>query len=119
VVISFLWAFREFLICGEPCPSRPAVITARTQEAVAMTVWLAINLLALLVFLLNRRRIGLLVLGGVQVADVAITLGFGLILAMANDFSSGLAWWAGSPIAAVAVLLLYLRARETPRRSTP
>jgi lipopolysaccharide export LptBFGC system permease protein LptF len=117
VVITFFWAFREFLICWAPCPDRSAIIAERTQQAVAMTVLLAINLVGLVVFLLSRRRIGLRVLGGVQIADIAVTLGFGIARAVSdNDFSSGFGWWAGSVIAAVTLLLVYLRTRDQGAR---
>ncbi len=108
LVVTVWWAFRDFVVCWTPCPDRPDIIAQRTLEAAGLSIWLAINLVAVVIFGLSRKRKGLIVLGGVEVVDLAFTLLVGVMFASSSELMTAVQWWSGSLIAAVTLGLLYL-----------
>lgn len=110
LVTSIGWALRDFLPCGlsrYPCLQEETVVARHTLAAIGFSVWLAVNVVALLIFLLNRRRPGAILLAGVQLVDVAITLVTGLMHFLQSGLPSGPDWWSGSAMAIVTLILLY------------
>ena len=113
LVVAFAWAFRDFFICwGGPCLNRPTILAQRTLAAIALSIWVVVNLIALVIFVGNRRRLGTRVLGGVEVVGLVITLVLGGNLAGANDLVTAAEWWSGSVIAAATLGMLYFFSRQ-------
>jgi hypothetical protein len=109
LVVALAWAFRDFLICwGSPCLDRPAIVAQRTWAAVALSIWLVINLVAIVIFVVNRRHLGTRVLGGVEVVGLVITLVVGGNFVAAGDPLTATQWWSGSLIATAILGMLYL-----------
>lgn len=110
LVVAFFWAFRDFVLCWTPveCAGRSSIIAARTSEAVALSVLLAINIIAFAFFMINRRRPGLFSLAAIQLVDLAVALLLSVPLALAGDWGTTLQGSSGGVIAAVLLSLLYV-----------
>ena len=107
---AFAWAFRDFILCWTQaeCAARSSIVATRTVEAAAFSAVLALNLVALGVFLANRQRPGLLVLSALQVVDLAITVVYGAIFAASSEWVTMLQSLSGGFLAALLLGLLYV-----------
>jgi hypothetical protein len=105
------WAFRTGLF--EPDP--PAVVAENTRTAVAISITLALNLVAAIAFLVRRRGFGWWVLATVQVIDIGVTTVIGLNFAAKSDLMTAEEWWAATAVAALTlILVLTLRPKRSP-----
>jgi hypothetical protein len=105
------WAFRTGLFQLDT----PEVIAENTRTAVAISITLALNLLAAIAFLVRRRGFGWWVLAVVQVIDVGVTTVIGLQFAAKSDLRTAEEWWAATAVAAqTLVLVLGLRPKQSP-----
>jgi hypothetical protein len=105
------WAFRTGLFELDT----PAVIAENTRTAVVITVTLALNLAAAIVFLIRRRGFGWWVLAAVQVIDVGVTTVIGLRFAAKSDLTTAEEWWAATAVAALTLILVMgLRPKQSP-----
>jgi hypothetical protein len=94
------WDFR-YLMIG---PGSPEVIN-RERFAIGLVIAAAINLIALVSFLL-RVRLGWLFLTLVQIADAIVSLA--LLVTMSSD------WWLVTTLAAITTVLLFAWRRIRP-----
>ena len=121
LVVGFSWWSRTLMVC-DTCPEGPGIVAQRTFAAIVFSGCLAVSVVALVIFVLNRRRPGIAALAAVQVIDLAVTLFVGVQFIGSGDWVTALEWMIGSGLVATLMLgLLYAFTRSsaaTPGAST-
>ena len=84
-----------------------------TIVSLAEFVWFAVNLSALLVFLIRRRGLGMWSIATVTLLDLAATLAMGVWVMSYSYWEHGSEWWWFTADAAATVVLIYLLGRQT------
>ena len=108
VVVGFSWAYRTFVFCMLPCPEGPQIVFARTLEAIGWSVWLAIDIIAFVIFMINRRQTGTAVLTAAELISLVLTAFVGQRFFSGNDPTIGREWFAGSLIAVLTLVAIYV-----------
>jgi hypothetical protein len=104
---SITWTFRGLMVgVDSPRGHLDAVLS------LAEFVWFAVNLAALLAFLIRRRGIGLWSIAAVTLLDVAATLAMGVWVMSYSFWEHGSEWWWATAVAAATLLLMYVLRRR-------
>jgi hypothetical protein len=104
---SLTWTFRGLMIgVDSPRGHLDAVLS------LAEFVWFAVNLAALLAFLIRRRGLGLWSIVTVTLLDLAATLAMGVWVMSYSFWEHGSEWWWFTADAAATLVLIYLLGRQ-------
>jgi hypothetical protein len=104
---SITWTFRGLMV-GIDSPEGHL----RAMVSLAEFVSLAVNLAALLAFLIRRRGLGMWSLAAVTVFDLAATLALGVWVMSRSFWEHGAEWWWLTADAAVTLVLIYMLSRQ-------
>jgi hypothetical protein len=104
---SITWTFRGLMV-GIDSPEGHL----RAIVSLAEFVSLAVNLAALLAFLIRRRGIGMWSLAAVTFLDLAATLAMGVWVMSRSFWEHGSEWWWSTADAAATLVLIYMLSRQ-------
>lgn len=103
-LVTLGWQFRSLML-----PPGDPEIAVRTRTVFANGIWLGINVIAVVIYIVRGSRLGRYALGTALAFDLANSVLAGVVFVLSDDSTTAIQWWL---IAIIPFLALALLARQ-------